>query len=217
LSRHFSEIESIARHFSLADSPVLIDNIWQSGPALIVLGTATGVFASVSDYGSTGRWFRVGLCSELPMVCLNRCSLHGESRFIVFFKRVFQVMVQGVSYEAYSDTLVVATFGRGMFSFISLFGLRNVTFQQASTHFQMPSMRWHSRLPAKHLHLAAANPQRNLHHQRYGFLSKRVATRNPTNVNHFYSSMVDCCVLEWDAVKSSCMLCRRAASLPSGT
>ena len=52
-------------------SPVLIDSIWQSGPSLIVLGTATGVFASVCDHGSTGRWFRVGLCNELPMVMLQ--------------------------------------------------------------------------------------------------------------------------------------------------
>jgi len=39
-----------------------------AGPSLIILGTATGVFASIADYGNTGRWFRVGLCSELPMV-----------------------------------------------------------------------------------------------------------------------------------------------------
>lgn len=39
-----------------------------AGPSVVVLGTATGVFASLADRALTGRWFRVGLCSELPMV-----------------------------------------------------------------------------------------------------------------------------------------------------
>ncbi len=56
--------------FSYSDGflRVIIDLTHRAGPSLIILGTATGVFASIADFGSTGRWFRVGLCNELPMV-----------------------------------------------------------------------------------------------------------------------------------------------------
>jgi hypothetical protein len=173
---------------SRADSPVLIDNIWQSGPSLIVLGTATGVFASISDYGRTGRWFRVGLCSELPMVFLNPCSLHTESCLIALSNAS-----SGDGSGCFLRSLLRHSCCRDFWTWylllFSFFCLCDVTFQQASTHSHLPSMRLPSKLPAKHLDHAAANPQRNLHRQRHGFLNKRVVTRNPTNVNHFYSSM----------------------------
>ncbi len=49
-----------------------------------------GIYATTVNHGNplNGKWARLGTCEELPLV-----------------------VVSGISYEAYSDTLVVATFG----------------------------------------------------------------------------------------------------------
>ena len=83
-------------------SPVLIDVLWPdsgngAGPSAVLIGTSTGVyfthFKPGSFFGDTSvTWVRVGTCADFPLV-----------------------IVEGISYEAYSDTLVVASFGRGVY------------------------------------------------------------------------------------------------------
>lgn len=162
--------------FLCTDSPVLIDSIWQagfdSGPDVIVLGTATGVFASVSDYGNTGRWFRVGLCSELPMVIRGFIVQNPNCAACLRLRSALQVMVQGVSYEAYSDTLVVATFGRGICNCTALSLAMAVSpISQASTPFPRPRRHLQSSSSARYPHRAAANRLPSPRRQRFGFLN----------------------------------------------
>ena len=63
----------------------------QKTSALLV-GTVSGVFFSWTDGQSLGQWSRLGTCAELPLV-----------------------LTLGLSYEPSSDTLVAATFGRGVY------------------------------------------------------------------------------------------------------
>eukprot|EP01062_Namystynia_karyoxenos_P064198 TRINITY_DN570_c1_g1_i1.p1 TRINITY_DN570_c1_g1~~TRINITY_DN570_c1_g1_i1.p1 ORF type:complete len:927 (+),score=309.49 TRINITY_DN570_c1_g1_i1:83-2782(+) len=62
----------------------------------LLVGTATGVFVSWTD--RPGKWSRLGQCADLPLV-----------------------MVTALTHEGYSDTLVAATYGRGVYV---LHGLR---------------------------------------------------------------------------------------------
>ena len=61
----------------------------------VLVGTATGVMVSFlsKEAHEVGRWQRLGGCAEFPLV-LNA----------------------GLSYEHYSDTLVAATMGRGVYT-----------------------------------------------------------------------------------------------------
>eukprot|EP01062_Namystynia_karyoxenos_P064199 TRINITY_DN570_c1_g2_i1.p1 TRINITY_DN570_c1_g2~~TRINITY_DN570_c1_g2_i1.p1 ORF type:complete len:921 (+),score=206.82 TRINITY_DN570_c1_g2_i1:84-2765(+) len=56
----------------------------------LLVGTGSGVFLSWTD--RPGRWSRLGQCADLPLV-----------------------MVTALTYEGYSDTLVAATYGRGVY------------------------------------------------------------------------------------------------------
>jgi len=58
----------------------------------ILVGTVSGVYVSWTDSAMQAVWSRLGLLSDLPLV-----------------------MVYHLSYEPYSDTLVCATFGRGVY------------------------------------------------------------------------------------------------------
>jgi len=71
-------------------SGILIVEYSDLGFDAILVGTVSGVYLSWTD--NVGRWSRVGLFSDLPLV-----------------------KVQGLNYEPYSDTLVAATFGRGIY------------------------------------------------------------------------------------------------------
>ena len=68
-------------------------------PALLV-GTVSGVFISWTD--GLGKWSRLGSCADLPLV-----------------------KVAGLTHEHYSDTLVAATMGRGVYA---LRGARHAVF-----------------------------------------------------------------------------------------
>lgn len=59
----------------------------------IIVGTVSGVFVSWSDATRRGKWSRLGLCTDFPLV-----------------------LTMGLSYEPYSDTLVAATMGRGVYT-----------------------------------------------------------------------------------------------------
>lgn len=69
----------------------------ETNATAVVLGTVTGVFVGWLDDadadGSTVSWSRLGLCADLPLV-----------------------KVQSLSYEHYSDTIVAATMGRGVYT-----------------------------------------------------------------------------------------------------
>lgn len=70
---------------------LLVDFPELKASALLV-GTVTGVFLSWTDEAHLGKWSRLGSCSDLPLV-----------------------LVMGLSYEPYSDTLLAATYGRGVY------------------------------------------------------------------------------------------------------
>jgi len=57
----------------------------------ILVGTVNGIFLSWSDAQLIGLWSRIGT-NDLPLV-----------------------MILGISYDPYSDTLIAATFGRGVY------------------------------------------------------------------------------------------------------
>eukprot|EP01006_Ploeotia_vitrea_P031455 TRINITY_DN63786_c0_g1_i1.p1 TRINITY_DN63786_c0_g1~~TRINITY_DN63786_c0_g1_i1.p1 ORF type:complete len:836 (-),score=92.73 TRINITY_DN63786_c0_g1_i1:30-2537(-) len=59
----------------------------------ILIGTVTGVFVSWTDVAHRGLWSRLGLCSDFPLV-----------------------VVPTISYEHYSDTIVVGSLGRGVYT-----------------------------------------------------------------------------------------------------
>ena len=59
----------------------------------LLAGTVSGVYVSwVHEAAAIGHWSRLGTCSDLPLV-----------------------LTLGLSYEPHSDTLVAATFGRGVY------------------------------------------------------------------------------------------------------
>jgi len=62
------------------------------GATVVLVGTVSGVYAAAIKSGVPGAWVRLGGCSDLPLV-----------------------LVGGLSYEATSDTVVVATMGRGVY------------------------------------------------------------------------------------------------------
>merc|ERR1711871_802130 len=70
---------------------VLLIEFEQHGFRCLLVGTVNGVFVSFSDDKHLGKWTRLG-GKEFPLV-LN----------------------YGLSYEHYSDTLVAATYGRGVY------------------------------------------------------------------------------------------------------
>lgn len=72
---------------------VLIMELKDSSTAILV-GTVSGVFVTFSDAAGTSsnKWSRLGTCKNLPLV-----------------------LAKGLSYEPLSDTLLVATMGRGVF------------------------------------------------------------------------------------------------------
>lgn len=59
---------------------------------VLLVGTVSGVYLSWVDDARLGQWSRLGTCAELPLV-----------------------LTLGLSYEPRSDTLVAATFGRGVY------------------------------------------------------------------------------------------------------
>ena len=59
---------------------------------VVLVGTVSGVFATVVKKGENVTWMRLGGCTELPLV-----------------------LAAGLSYDAASDTVVVATMGRGVY------------------------------------------------------------------------------------------------------
>jgi len=73
-------------------SGLLIVEYSTLGTNALLVGTVSGVFLSWTDDQMSGIWSRVGLFTDLPLV-----------------------MVYHLSYEVYSDTLVCATFGRGIY------------------------------------------------------------------------------------------------------
>ena len=56
----------------------------------LLVGTTSGVFVSWTD--KSGQWTRLGSCEDMPLI-----------------------MVKGLSYEHFSDTLVAASMGRGIY------------------------------------------------------------------------------------------------------
>ncbi len=117
----------------------------------------------------------------------TRHRLKSDSRVTCFtviinacvFQIPLQVMVQGVSYEAYSDTLVVATFGRGIAPSRSSSANMISPLTQACSLSRLPSTRLPSRSSARNLHRATASLPRNLRRQRRGCRSKRIAAHEP--------------------------------------
>jgi len=73
-------------------SGILIIEFQTQGYNAVLVGTVHGVFISWTDSPSIGIWSRIGLFSDMPLV-----------------------MVLGLSYNPYSDTLVAATMGRGVY------------------------------------------------------------------------------------------------------
>ena len=63
-----------------------------SSASALLVGTVSGVYVSWIDAPRLGAWSRLGSCAELPLV-----------------------LTLGLSYEPTSDTLVAATFGRGVY------------------------------------------------------------------------------------------------------
>ena len=58
----------------------------------LLVGTVSGVYLSWTDPARLGKWARLGSCADLPLV-----------------------LTLGLSHEPHSDTLVAATFGRGVY------------------------------------------------------------------------------------------------------
>jgi hypothetical protein len=69
---------------------LMVDLLLNKDRALLV-STANGVFVSFD--AAPGKWTRLGTCADFPIV-----------------------LTKSLSYEHYSDTLVAATFGRGIYS-----------------------------------------------------------------------------------------------------
>jgi hypothetical protein len=85
-------------------------------------------------------------------------------------------MIQGLSYEAYSDTLIVASFGRGITKPpIFSFNRCHATPLQVSSRCLRRSERLQSRSQASFLNHAASNPLPILHHLPFGYRAKRNA------------------------------------------
>ena len=59
----------------------------------VLVGTVNGVFVTFTDNASIGKWTRLGSLRDFP-----------------------RVLNYGLSYEPYSDTLVAATYGRGVYA-----------------------------------------------------------------------------------------------------
>eukprot|EP00211_Chloroparvula_japonica_P004929 CAMPEP_0119131648 /NCGR_PEP_ID=MMETSP1310-20130426/10499_1 /TAXON_ID=464262 /ORGANISM="Genus nov. species nov., Strain RCC2339" /LENGTH=845 /DNA_ID=CAMNT_0007122235 /DNA_START=165 /DNA_END=2702 /DNA_ORIENTATION=- len=71
-----------------------VDEVDDAGTTALLVGTINGVFVSFFNQDpSTITWSRLGTCAEFPLV-----------------------VVTSINYEAYSDTLVVSTFGRGVYT-----------------------------------------------------------------------------------------------------
>ena len=83
----FSAYESQPRPSAIA----LVD-LADAHTSALLLGTVSGVYVTWTDVGRLGQWTRLGSCAELPLV-----------------------LTLGLSYEPSSDTLVAATFGRGVY------------------------------------------------------------------------------------------------------
>eukprot|EP00465_Bigelowiella_longifila_P005615 CAMPEP_0185260340 /NCGR_PEP_ID=MMETSP1359-20130426/8946_1 /TAXON_ID=552665 /ORGANISM="Bigelowiella longifila, Strain CCMP242" /LENGTH=148 /DNA_ID=CAMNT_0027846559 /DNA_START=446 /DNA_END=892 /DNA_ORIENTATION=+ len=62
----------------------------QDSVSALLVGTTSGAYVSWTD--KLGLWTRIGSCDQLPLI-----------------------MVKGLSYEHFSDTLVAATMGRGVY------------------------------------------------------------------------------------------------------
>jgi hypothetical protein len=85
-------------------------------------------------------------------------------------------MVQGVSYEAYSDTLVVATFGRGINRFPMHLQVHGISHKfQVYTLYHRQSARLQNKSPASWPYLVAVSLLPSLHHRRFGYLCKKNA------------------------------------------
>lgn len=73
-----------------ASGLLIIDFDGKVNVSAILVGTTAGALISWSD--ALGKWSRLGSCAELPLI-----------------------MVKGLSYEHFSDTLLAATMGRGVY------------------------------------------------------------------------------------------------------
>ena len=60
--------------------------------AALLVGTVSGVYITPTDPRRLGQWTRLGTLADLPLV-----------------------LTMGLSHEPHSDTLVAATFGRGVY------------------------------------------------------------------------------------------------------
>jgi hypothetical protein len=73
-----------------------VDDIDGEGTTAVLVGTVSGAFATfITKEGKgplTGMWARVGTCLDFPLT-----------------------LTPSIVYEAYSNTLVVGTFGRGVY------------------------------------------------------------------------------------------------------
>ena len=63
-----------------------------SDSTALLVGTVSGVFVSWLDAPRRGKWSRLGTCADLPLV-----------------------LTMGLSYEHFSDTILAATMGRGVY------------------------------------------------------------------------------------------------------
>lgn len=73
-------------------SALLIVNVPSVNSSALLVGTVAGVFVSWTDSLRLGRWSRLGQCTDIPLV-----------------------LTLGLSHEKNSDTIVAATFGRGVY------------------------------------------------------------------------------------------------------
>jgi hypothetical protein len=74
-------------------SGLLLVDFPELNASALLVSTVSGVFLSWTDASRQGQWSRFGLCNDLPLV-----------------------LAKGLSYEPYSDTLLVATMGRGVYT-----------------------------------------------------------------------------------------------------
>ena len=72
--------------------PSALELVDVDGKSALLVGTVSGVYVTWTTDTWLGVWSRLGTCAELPLV-----------------------LTMGLSYEPHSDTLVAATFGRGVF------------------------------------------------------------------------------------------------------
>lgn len=73
-------------------SGLLFVDYQELNASALLVGTVSGAFLTWTDGPHLGQWHRLGSCGNLPLV-----------------------KVMSLSYEPYSDTLVAATFGRGVY------------------------------------------------------------------------------------------------------